>query len=451
MFRMLSKYWIVLGLAVLFVGCAAQQPIVTGPGEFTPVDLQSKVKSGALVQKVNTFFLILDASGSMDDMYKGEKKICKALTFAYRLNATLPEMSMEAGLRTFGRRGGVFSEEYTTLLYGVGDYTKAGFGNALSQVTRAQGLSPLEMAIRAGIADLAQAKGKIAVIIVSDGEEMDKGLVLSAAKAMKSAYGDRVCIYTVGVGNDKAGIALLKEVAQAGACGFYSDIDDVITDQGMAQFVEEVFFEKQEARKPVEKDSDGDGVVDSLDICPHTPKGVKVDIRGCPLDSDHDGVYDYMDKCPGTPRGVKVDTQGCPLDSDGDGVYDYKDKCPRTPKGVKVDERGCWILKGLTFDTGKWDIKPKFIPLLEEVVTILKKNPGLKLEIQGHTDSTGSLAYNMKLSQKRAEAVMNYLIRAGVSPDRLRAVGYGPSRPIASNATEEGRAKNRRVELRPIF
>lgn len=88
-------------------------------------------------------------------------------------------------------------------------------------------------------------------------------------------------------------------------------------------------------------DSDGDGVPDYLDLCPNTPYGVKVDEDGCPLDSDGDGVPDYMDKCPDTPVGVKVDIHGCPIDSDGDGVPDYKDECPDTPPGVEVDHRGC--------------------------------------------------------------------------------------------------------------
>ena len=93
------------------------------------------------------------------------------------------------------------------------------------------------------------------------------------------------------------------------------------------------------------KDSDHDGVVDKLDKCPETPKGVKVDKNGCPIDSDGDGVPDYLDKCPNTPKGTKVDKKGCPLplDSDGDGIADDLDKCPNTPKGVKVDKNGCPI------------------------------------------------------------------------------------------------------------
>jgi outer membrane protein OmpA-like peptidoglycan-associated protein len=91
------------------------------------------------------------------------------------------------------------------------------------------------------------------------------------------------------------------------------------------------------------KDSDHDGVIDKKDLCPDTPKGVKVDKNGCPIDSDGDGVPDYLDKCPNTPKGTKVDKKGCSLDSDGDGVPDNLDKCPKTPKGVKVDSVGCPI------------------------------------------------------------------------------------------------------------
>ena len=90
-----------------------------------------------------------------------------------------------------------------------------------------------------------------------------------------------------------------------------------------------------------QKDSDGDGVPDSRDLCPHTPQGVLIDENGCPLDIDGDGIPDYLDKCPQTPLGVKVDKNGCPLDSDGDGVPDYLDKCPNTPKGITVDATGC--------------------------------------------------------------------------------------------------------------
>jgi OOP family OmpA-OmpF porin len=169
-----------------------------------------------------------------------------------------------------------------------------------------------------------------------------------------------------------------------------------------------------------------------------------------PLDSDGDGVYDNLDRCPNTPAGVNVDAQGCPLDTDGDGVYDCFDECPDTPGGAKVNEQGCWVLDGVLFYTNEWNIKPDFYPNLDAVVAVLEQNPDLKIKIRGHTDSTGNPAYNMKLSEKRAIAVMNYLVKRGIDPKRLFAEGFGLTLPIADNDTVEGRAKNRRVELQPI-
>jgi OOP family OmpA-OmpF porin len=223
----------------------------------------------------------------------------------------------------------------------------------------------------------------------------------------------------------------------------------------------------------VVKDSDGDGVVDDLDRCPGTPSGVQVDKDGCPLDSDGDGVYDYLDRCPGTPPGVKVDRNGCPLDSDGDGVYDYLDKCPGTPAGVKVDQDGCpppppvvqkiapqaasametaIVEKGkvtlnVEFDTNKSTVKKKYHDEIGNLAAVMKKYPALKIALEGHTDNMGGSAYNEKLSQRRVDAVKKYLVeKFGIEASRLNAKGYGLTRPLASNATKEGRQKNRRVE-----
>jgi len=198
------------------------------------------------------------------------------------------------------------------------------------------------------------------------------------------------------------------------------------------------------------KDADGDGVPDYKDKCPGTPAGVAVDAMGCPKDTDGDGVPDYKDKCPGTPAGVAVDAMGCPKDADGDGVPDYKDKCPKTPKGAKVNTAGCWILKGVWFDTDKADIKPGMEATIIEAVQVLKQNPGLKVQIQGHTDNIGNASYNQKLSEKRAESVRQFFLKNGIAADRLSATGYGLTQPVATNDTEEGRAQNRRVQIKPI-
>ncbi len=154
--------------------------------------------------------------------------------------------------------------------------------------------------------------------------------------------------------------------------------------------------------------------------------------------------------CPPVPCPAACRKPAPPLDSDGDGVIDAKDKCPDTPRGAKVNRVGCWIVKGLLFDFNKADIKPQYYKNLNNVITVLKKNPSMKVEIQGHTDNVGSAAYNLKLSEKRAQSVANYLIAHGIAASRLTVKGYGFARPVASNDTAEGRALNRRVQLKPI-
>ena len=206
------------------------------------------------------------------------------------------------------------------------------------------------------------------------------------------------------------------------------------------------------------RDSDRDGVYDDSDRCPGTPVGVKVDRYGCPIvkrrDSDRDGVYDDSDRCPGTPVGVKVDRYGCPIvkrkDSDRDGVYDDGDSCPDTPVGAIVDGRGCWVVKGVQFDYKKWDVKPQFNSNLDNIENILKKNPGLKIRIEGHTDDIGSMKYNIGLSGKRAHAIMDYLVDKGIDSSRITTTGFGYAQPIAGNDTPEGRALNRRAEIIPV-
>jgi outer membrane protein OmpA-like peptidoglycan-associated protein len=204
-----------------------------------------------------------------------------------------------------------------------------------------------------------------------------------------------------------------------------------------------------------ETDGDGDGVVDALDKCPTTPAGRKVNAEGCELDGDGDGVVDALDKCPTTPAGRKVNAEGCDLDSDGDGIIDMQDQCPNTPAGDRVDAKGCslpkvMVLKGVTFENDKEVLRKESIVVLDEAVATLKRYPGLKVEVAGHTDNVGRDAYNMDLSQRRAKAVMDYFTGKGVAADRLSAKGYGETQPVASNAKADGRAQNRRVELRAL-
>ena len=213
------------------------------------------------------------------------------------------------------------------------------------------------------------------------------------------------------------------------------------------------------------KDSDGDKVFDGIDQCPDTPAGTEVDGRGCAIvkDADGDGVGDPSDRCPNTAAGTRVDATGCPADADGDGVENSADRCPNTARGSRVDAVGCpilfeivegkarpVILRGVTFQSGRSALTPQSYAVLDEVAASLVANPTVRVEIAGHTDSTGMRVRNISLSQSRAAAVRAYLATKGVAGDRLVAKGYGPDRPIATNKTPAGRGQNRRVELNMI-
>lgn len=178
-------------------------------------------------------------------------------------------------------------------------------------------------------------------------------------------------------------------------------------------------------RESVPVDSDGDGVDDNRDRCPRTPAGVDVDSRGCPLDGDRDGVADYLDQCAGTPAGVEVDKTGCPV----------KDEVVLTINRL-----------GFAFDSAELDRSSR--AALDRAVDVIKSHSkSVNLDVVGHTDSRGSDEYNQKLSERRAAAVVDYLVSKGVSRGSLSSSGKGESEPMASNNSEDGRAQNRRVEL----
>ena len=210
-------------------------------------------------------------------------------------------------------------------------------------------------------------------------------------------------------------------------------------------------------------DADADGVADGRDMCPSTPAGAVVDADGCPLDGDGDGVPDGLDRCPDTAPGVRVDPRGCSKDTDQDGVPDGIDQCPDTPAGTKVDATGCpevaklfeeekqeLVLEGVEFETNSATLRPVSQAVLNRVAESMRAWPEVRVEIGGHTDSRGSDAHNLDLSRRRAESVREYLVAAGVAPSQLATQGYGESAPIADNATEDGRNRNRRVELKKL-
>jgi len=203
-----------------------------------------------------------------------------------------------------------------------------------------------------------------------------------------------------------------------------------------------------------DSDDDGDGIPNKNDQCPNI-KGSK-SLVGCP-DSDFDGVADKNDDCP-NEKGSKA-LKGCP-DTDKDGIIDKLDLCPKVKgtkknKGypeekkevVKTDKTPKFSLYTVYFESADADITSASKKVLNTIVKMFKKESKYRLNIEGRTDSEGDDKLNNVLSKKRASIVKDYLVKNGISKDRLVTSGFGEQKPIADNNTEQGKAKNRRVEL----
>ena len=360
-----------LVLAIFLTACASKVMDVANPG--SAMDLNQKVKSGAYVQKVDNFLMILDASSSMSAAYipfdTAPDKFTVARDIAKLLNQTIPDIKLEAGLRTFGPEA-----TKSSLIYGMTAYTKDGMGKAIDSVKKVDGLTPMSKALTAAIGDLEKTSGKIAVIVISDGEN-NIGDAVAAAKSLKEKYGDRICIYTILVGEDEAGRKTMSDVAQAGGCGFATDTPAVSSAAGMADFVEKVFL---------------------------------------------------------TPAPMAAAPAPAPV-------------AAPAPAPMKASETVSVTLQ-VNFDFDKAVVKPMYHDHLQLVADFLKTYPNITAEINGHTCSIGTDAYNMKLSQARANSVRKYLIdKFAIAPARLKAQGFGESQPLVSNDTNEGREQNRRV------
>lgn len=360
--KKLAQLMIAVFMGLMVTACA-QKNI---PTPFTPTDLNSKVTSGDYVQKVDNFLLILDDTKSMNLDRHWSSPLDKAKVVAHNMNNTIPALKLQAGMRAFGPNRYSLADG-SALQHGMTAHSKSAFGEAVNSVMKTGGNTPLARTFTLAEADLANSTGDIAVVVVSDGEENIGGSAVKAAKELKDKYKDRICIYTILIGNSAAGRATMEKIAQASGCGFATDEEALSTPAGMASFVEKVFL------KPAEK--------------------------------------------------VVV------------------------PPPPPVDKKCFTIELKVEFDFDKSKIKSQYFKTLTEFADLVRAYPNHTVNLEGHTCNIGTDAYNMKLGQRRADSVRNFILKnfKDIDPARLTAISYGETKPAVSNDKKDQRPHNRRV------
>ncbi len=381
---------VVLGFAVIgfLSGCANKQ--MPSREFYQPVQANLATHS----QRFDAFFVVLDTASSMENSYQKRREAERALEMVSRMNQTIPPLDYRAGLLALSS-GSCLSCEDAAVLYGPAPYHRDDFEAALMKYHAAERTRPAGGrggGPQASRFILQDSPGRVALIVVGDSENILHGRAFKTVQKLNAAIGPRLCIYSILVDRDCDGRVVAEQIAKVGGCGFVVNADDIAAPESMAGYVREVFL---------------------------------------------------------APAALPVLTgpASAAADADGDGVPDSRDKCPNTPKGVHVNANGCWVLHGVYFDAGQAIIKDT--KGLDETVGVLKAYPQLVVEIQGHTDSTASAGYNQTLSEARAKAVRDFLVRQGIAAERVRAKGFGESQPVAANDSADGRAQNRRVELHP--
>jgi len=368
--KKITQLMIAIFIGLMASACGSKNT----PVPFTPADLNAKVSQENYVQKVDNFLVLFDDSESMYLDRHWESKLDRAKVVAHNMNNTIPTLNLQAGMRIFGPKN-LSTADGAPLQYGMTSYSKSGLGDTINSMTTTGGNTPMTRSLEMAKDDLAKTKGDIAVILIGDGEENIRIPAVAAAHALKAKYQDRVCIYTVLIGDSPEGMVTMKEIAQAGGCGFATDEEALSTPTGMANFVEKVFLKK----------------------------------------------------------GEKVATVAA---------------VSQVVAATITEAEKCFTLElKVEFDFDKSFIRSEYYKNLTEFADLMRKYPDHNVNLEGNTCSIGTDQYNMKLGQRRAESVRNFLLKnfKNIEASRLTAISYGEGKPISTNETDKGRKENRRV------
>ena len=364
----------------LALGCASAPMPYKAPMSVQPA-------SGGRID-VDKAVVVVDSSGSIEEQFVDTKALFESFV------AGMPNGSYKAGSIVFGG-----SERDVTALAG---FDRARLAAAAKRSTHLEGTTPIASVLSEVGATLGDT-GAAALVLISDGiatdpwgqDEGDPASAIATVEGLLEARKGKTCVHAIQVGADPAGSAALAAITAASGCGSVVD-GDGMNAASLGAFERAVFFGAPAPPPPV---------------------------------------------APAEPA---------PGDDDSDGVSDNADRCPNTPRGARVDARGCWTLEGVKFATNSADLVGESRATLADAVNVLRQNPSLRIRIDGHTDSQGAAAYNLDLSKRRAAAVRAHLIEAGIAATRLESQGFGEEQPAASNDDAAGRAANRRTELTVI-
>ena len=386
------------GLIFLLMFCIP----FTGCATFRPVDLNPQIRSGQLVQKTDNVIVLFDKSASMSNLH-GKVNVNEATRLYHAKNATenmiatIPEIRLNAGFRTF------WSEE-TALLYGMKPLVKEDYTKAINSIDNAYGRTPMAKAITAAGNDLRGAAGNSAIIIVSDFSDLPgiddirPEAVMAAITKVNADYGDKLCVYAIQLAYTPNGKELSEQIVQNVEGGYTINADRLVKPAAMAAFVERVISGnclryKQLAAQPKEQ---------------------VVIVAAEPM------VEEKVVAAVSTKAEEKII------------ILAFED---------------------VHFDFDKSTLKPEAQAILKRNIQLLKDNPKAKVRIAGYTSAAGTMAYNQSLSERRANAVQEYLINEGIiTPDRLSTIGYGETNPAMYEAApKEIYSKAAKANMRVLF
>jgi peptidoglycan-associated lipoprotein len=380
---------LLLMFSILFAGCAAT---------YKTVDLNPQIISRQLVQKTDNFIILFDYSASMGTPYGRGARLDLARTTKTQMVQTIPDLKLIAGLRTFWG-------DQTDLEYGMVPFNKADLLKKEGIFKQAWGRTPLEQAIAVSGEDIKPFPGNSAVIIISDFEDLP-GIddirpinVIENAARLKAQYGDRVCLYTIQIGQAPGGKALTQAIVQEGKCGFDVNADELATPAAMAAFVEKVFLgppPPAAQTKPAEE-----GAMKAAE------------------------AKAEAEAAPASP--ITMEAAAAPAG-------------PITAAATPA-------LENIHFDFDKSALRAEDREILKKHAAWLMKNKDYSLVIEGNCDERGTTEYNLALGERRAEEAKKYLVALGVDEKRIKTISYGKEKPLDPGHTEEAWAKNRRDQF----